>query len=579
MKKLFRFLKAYKKESILAPLFKLLEAGFDLLIPILVQHIIDVGIPNAEGNPGIIIRTCLLMVLMGILGLACSVIAQFFAAKAAVGFAADLRYSLFSHIQKLSYSETDTVGTSTLITRMSSDINQLQNGVNMVLRLFLRSPVIVFGALIAALLIDLRSGAVFAVTIPVLALVVFGIMLGTIPLYKKVQSFLDRVTGKTRENLNGVRVIRAFHKEESETTEFREINNQHTDIQNFVGKISALMNPLTYAILNLGIIVLLQVCSIEIRNNSGLTDGNVIALYNYMGQILIELVKLANTIFTVTKAAACGGRVASVLELPVGMPTVEGLASDTSGYSVRFDHVSLTYRNASENSLSDINLSANPGETIGIIGGTGSGKTSLVNLIPRFYDVTDGAVYVDGQDVRSMSIQDLREKIGLVPQKATLFRGTVRSNLLWGNEHATEEDLWNALEIAQAKDFIEAKDGGLDTLVEQNGKNFSGGQRQRLTIARALVRHPEILILDDSASALDYATDAKLRRALRELHPHPTIFLISQRTSSIRFADRILVLDDGIPVGLGTHEELLECCPVYQEIHQSQYQKEGGTQA
>ncbi len=579
MKKLFRFLKDYKKESFLAPFFKLLEAVFDLLVPIVIRFIVNDGI--GKGNKTLIWQLSLLMVGFGVLGLICAVIAQYFAAKAAVGFATGLRSALFSHIQKLSYSETDRIGTSTLITRMSSDINQLQNGVNMVLRLFLRSPIIVFGSMIAAFLINTRAGTVFAVTIPVLAVVVFGIMLGTIPLYRKVQSLLDRVTGVTRENLNGVRVVRAFNKEKEETEAFRRANEANTGMQNFVGKISALMNPLTYAILNLGVVVLMQVCSLEISNGTGLTDGDVLALYNYMGQILVELIKLANTIFTVTKAAACGSRISSVLDLPVGMETLplKGENVDKSGARVRFNHASIAYGGAAEESLSDIELTARPGDTVGIIGGTGSGKTTLVNLIPRFYDVTRGHVYVDGQDVRTYDTETLRQKIGVVPQKAVLFKGTIRSNLLWGNDKATDEELWAALDTAQAKEFVEAKPGGLDAPVEQNGRNFSGGQRQRLTIARALVRRPEILILDDSASALDFATDAKLRKALRSLDYSPTVFIISQRTSSIRSADHILVLDDGRTVGAGTHDELLRDCPVYEEIHSSQYKKEGGMRA
>ncbi len=579
MKKLFRFLKDYKKESFLAPFFKLLEAVFDLLVPIVIRFIVNDGI--GKGNKTLIWQLSLLMVGFGVLGLICAIIAQYFAAKAAVGFATGLRSALFSHIQKLSYSETDRIGTSTLITRMSSDINQLQNGVNMVLRLFLRSPIIVFGSMIAAFLINTRAGTVFAVTIPVLAVVVFGIMLGTIPLYRKVQSLLDRVTGVTRENLNGVRVVRAFNKEKEETEAFRRANEANTGMQNFVGKISALMNPLTYAILNLGVVVLMQVCSLEIANGTGLTDGDVLALYNYMGQILVELIKLANTIFTVTKAAACGSRISSVLDLPVGMETLplESENVDKSGARVRFDHASIAYGGAAEESLSDIELTARPGDTVGIIGGTGSGKTTLVNLIPRFYDVTRGHVYVDGQDVRTYDTETLRNKIGVVPQKAVLFKGTIRSNLLWGNDKATDEELWAALDTAQAKEFVESKPGGLDAPVEQNGRNFSGGQRQRLTIARALVRRPEILILDDSASALDFATDAKLRKSLRSLDYSPTVFIISQRTSSIRGADHILVLDDGRTVGAGTHDELLRDCPVYEEIHSSQYKKEGGARA
>lgn len=572
MRKLLIYMKDYKKESFLAPLFKLLEASFDLIVPLVIAQIINVGIANRD--TGYILLMCGLLVVQGIVGLVCAITAQYFAAKAAVGFSTKLRHALFNKIQTLSYSELDTVGTSTLITRMTSDVNQVQNGVNLVLRLFLRSPFIVFGAMIMAFTIDVRSALVFAVAIPLLSIVVFGIMLWTMPLYKKVQQALDRVLSTTRENLTGVRVIRAFCKEKTEIDEFDSRNNTLNHLQQFVGKISALMNPLTYVLINLAVVVLIYVGALQV-NSGNLNQGDVVALYNYMSQILVELVKLANLIITITKALACANRVQSVLELSSSLEkTPEGQA-EANPAKVEFRHVNLRYHGAGADSLSDIDFRAEPGQTIGIIGGTGSGKTSLVNLIPHFYDATGGMVLVDGRDVKSYDPDELRHKIGVVPQKAVLFKGTIRENLLWGNPNATPADIDQALEVSQAKEIVDGKEGGLEAPVEQNGKNLSGGQRQRLTIARALVRNPEILILDDSASALDFATDARLRKAIREMANSPTVFIVSQRTSSIRHADKIIVLDDGQVCGIGTHDELLENCEVYQEIYQSQFAKEG----
>lgn len=571
MRKLLIYMKDYKKESFLAPLFKLLEASFDLIVPLVIAQIINVGIANRD--TGYILLMCGLLVVQGIVGLVCAITAQYFAAKAAVGFSTKLRHALFNKIQTLSYSELDTVGTSTLITRMTSDVNQVQNGVNLVLRLFLRSPFIVFGAMIMAFTIDVRSALVFAVAIPLLSIVVFGIMLWTMPLYKKVQQALDRVLSTTRENLTGVRVIRAFCKEKTEIDEFDSRNNTLNHLQQFVGKISALMNPLTYVLINLAVVVLIYVGALQV-NSGNLNQGDVVALYNYMSQILVELVKLANLIITITKALACANRVQSVLELSSSLEkTPEGQA-EANPAKVEFRHVNLRYHGAGADSLSDIDFRAEPGQTIGIIGGTGSGKTSLVNLIPHFYDATGGMVLVDGRDVKSYDPDELRHKIGVVPQKAVLFKGTIRENLLWGNPNATPADIDKALEVSQAKEIVSGKEGGLEAPVEQNGKNLSGGQRQRLTIARALVRNPEILILDDSASALDFATDARLRKAIREMDNSPTVFIVSQRTSSIRHADKIIVLDDGQVCGIGTHDELLENCEVYQEIYQSQFAKE-----
>ncbi len=572
VKSLFAYMRGYKKECILGPLFKLLEATFELLVPLVMAAVIDVGIKNADR--GYIGRMCLVMAGLGVVGLVCSITAQFFAAKASVGIAAKLRHNLFAHIQELSFSEMDTVGTSTLITRMTSDINQVQNGLNLALRLLLRSPFVVFGAMVMAFTIDVPAALVFVVTIPLLAVVVFGVMLWTMPRYKTVQSGLDKVLGATRENLTGVRVIRAFGREEAETQRFETENNALTKLQEHVGRVSALMNPVTYVIINLAAVVLLWVGAIRVDTGI-ITQGAVVALLNYMSQILVELIKLANLIINITKALACMGRVQAVLDTPSSMSSPQAAPASEERGSVVFEGVDLTYQGAGDTSLAGLSFSVAPGETVGVIGGTGSGKSSLVNLIPRFYDATNGAVLVDGVNVRKYPLEQLRQKVGVVPQKAALFTGTIRDNLLWGNPSATEEELWQALETAQAKEFVEQKPGGLDEPVAQGGKNFSGGQRQRLTIARALVRKPEILILDDSASALDFATDARLRKAIREMEGGPTVFIVSQRASSIRYADKIIVLDDGQAVGIGTHEELLQSCEVYQEIFASQYQTEG----
>lgn len=579
MKKLLIYLKDYKKESVLAPLFKMLEASFELIVPLVVTQIIDVGIANRDS--GYILRMCLIMVALGLIGLTCSITAQYFAAKAAVGFGTQVRHQLFAHIQTFSFSEIDKVGTATLITRMTSDINQVQSGVNMVLRLFLRSPFIVFGAMIMAFTIDVKAALVFVVTIPLLSIVVFGIMAISIPLYRKVQERLDKVLGITRENLTGVRVIRAFHKEEEEKDRYEESLGALTGMQNHVGRISAFMNPVTYIIINCGIIALLYIGAFQV-DIGVLTQGQVVALVNYMSQILVELIKLANLIVTITKAVACGNRIESVLEMKSSMPIdvqkeqlgkVAGNKGEASEYMVEFSHVGLTYQGAGAESLTNIDFQVKKGETIGIIGGTGSGKTSLVHLIPRFYDATAGEVKINGKNVKDYPIEQLRQMVGIVMQKAVLFQGTIRENLCWGKENATEKELYQALETAQAREVVDGKDGKLDAQVEQGGKNFSGGQRQRLTIARALVRKPQILILDDSASALDYATDARLRKAIREMEGEPTVFIVSQRTSSIQHADKIIVLDDGVVSGIGTHEQLLETCEVYREIYESQYKK------
>ena len=589
MKKLLIYLKDYKKETVLAPLFKLLEASFELFVPLVMAAIIDNGIAN--GDRGYIGRMCLVLIALGIIGLTCSITAQYFAAKAAVGFAAQMKHALFAHIQSLSFTEMDTVGTSTLITRMTSDANQVQNGVNMVLRLFLRSPFIVFGAMIMAFTIDVKSALVFVAAIPLLSLVVFGILILTTPMYRKVQGGLDAVMGITRENLTGVRVLRAFNKEESEIRRFEDTNNTLAQMQKAVGKLSALMNPVTYIIINGAVIALVWTGAWQVENGV-ITQGEVVALVNYMSQILVELIKLANLIVTITKAIACGNRIQSVFELQPSLrnPAAQtgqkdaaaasapsGNARDASGRTavpaVSFEHVCLTYKNAGAESLTDIDFRAWPGQTIGVIGGTGSGKSSLVNLIPRFYDATKGRVLVDGRDVKEYPLKELRGKIGMVLQKSVLFQGTIRENLLWGKEDASDEELYRALEIAQARDFVEEKDGGLDAVVAQGGKNLSGGQRQRLTIARALVRKPSVLILDDSASALDYATDARLRMAIRDMEGGPTVFIVSQRAASIRHADQIIVLDDGEVAGIGTHEQLLEGCAAYQEIYYSQFEK------
>ena len=579
MKRLMMYLKDYKKESILAPLFKLLEAFFELMVPLVMANIIDYGISNR--NMGYIGKMGLLLLLLGVVGLASSITAQFFAAKAAVGFSTKLRQALFDHIEDLSFTDIDKAGTSTMITRMTSDVNQVQSGINMTLRLFLRSPIIVFGAMIMAFTIDVKCALIFVVAIPLLSVVVFGIILSTIPMYKKVQSKLDQVLGITRENLTGVRVIRAFHQEAKESDRFRENNEALSAMQIFVGKISACMNPVTYIIVNGAIIALIYTGAVQV-NIGNLSQGEVVAIINYMNQILVELVKLANLIVTMTKALACAERVASVFDIGADAAYVETqdqkLADkvDKSAPFLDFKHVSLTYQGAGAPTLQDMNFTVNRGDTVGIIGGTGSGKTSLVNLIPGFYPATEGEILLEGRDIRTMSDEELRGRIGVVPQKAVLFKGTIRSNLQWGKPDATEEEMWKALELAQASEVVDGKPGKLDATVAQNGKNFSGGQRQRLTIARALVRNPEILILDDSASALDYATDAKLRAAIRTLEDKTTTFIVSQRASTIRHADKIIVLDDGEIAGMGTHDELLKDCTVYQEIYYSQYPEQRG---
>ncbi len=604
MKSLLKYLNKYKKESILAPLFKMLEASFELLVPLVMAAVIDRGIEGKDKN--YIVSMCFVMILLGLIGFVCSITAQYFAAKAATGFARKLRYEMFSHIQRLSYSKLDTAGTSTLITRMTSDVNQVQSGVNMFLRLFLRSPFIVIGAMVMAFYVDAHAAIVFAVAIPILSLVVFSIIFANIPLYKKVQNRLDKVLLVTRENLNGIRVIRAFNQEEEEIEGFDEKNTALTKIQLFAGRISALLNPITYVIINLALVVLLYKGALRV-DSGHITQGDVIALISYMSQILVELVKLANLIVTLTKAAACASRIQGVMEIPERMEDdslngrekesekekkghfgekgveteLQGKGTELQGketesdVSVRFFHVGFTYEGAGGEVLIDIDFSVKKGETVGIIGGTGSGKSTLVQLIPRFYDVSAGSIYVDGKEVREYETKELRGKVGMVPQKAALFKGTIRENILFGREDATDGMIEEAITVAQAKEFIEAKDGGLLSKVEQGGRNLSGGQKQRLTIARALVRQPEILILDDSCSALDYATDAALRAGIKGLSYHPTVFIVSQRTASIQYADKIIVLDDGEIAGIGTHEELLKSCQVYQEIYDSQYKKEG----
>ena len=575
MKKLLIYLKAYRKEACLAPIFKMLEAVFELFVPLVIKGIIDYGI--AAEDRAYCLRMGLLLLLLAVIGLAMATTAQWFSARAAAGFAAKIKQVLMEHIQKLSYTELDTIGTSTLITRMTSDVNQVQTGTNLVLRLFMRSPFIVFGSMIMAFTIDFKAAMIFVITIPLLSVVVFGIMLSSIPLYKKVQSQLDRVLGITRENLTGVRVIRAFNKEEEEISHFKTENEQFTRLQTFVGKISALMNPLTFVIVNSAILVLVWTGAWRVEGGI-LTQGAVVALVNYMSQILVELIKLADLIINITKAVACGNRIQKVLEVE---PSMENGSKEcieekrTPANAVDFNHVSLTYSGAGAPSLTDIDLHVKTGQTIGIIGGTGSGKTSVVNLIPRFYDATQGNVLVFGKPVKEQDMESLRSQIAVVPQKAVLFAGTIRENMKWGKEDATDEEIMEALTIAQAAEVVQKKEGGLDAFVEQGGKNLSGGQRQRLTIARALVRKPRILILDDSASALDFATDAALRKTIREMKNAPTVFILSQRTSSIRFADQILVLDDGKSVGVGTHDELLTTCSVYKEIYDSQYKKSG----
>lgn len=581
MKKLLIYLKDYKKESILAPLFKMLEASFELFVPLVMAEIIDKGIKG--GNSGYIWQMGSVLIILGIVGLICSVTAQFFSAKAAVGFATKMRKALFDHIQKLSFSQMDEIGTSTLITRMTSDVNQAQNGVNMVLRLFLRSPFIVLGAMIMAFTVDVKSALIFVVTIPLLAIVVFGIMLICIPMYRRVQNALDKVLGKTRENLTGARVIRAFAREDAEKEEFYEDNQLLTAAQVFVGRISALMNPITYIIVNAAILILIWTGAWRV-NGGAITQGQVVALVSYMSQILVELVKLANLIITVTKAVACGNRIQTVFEIPLSKrekaetktEQAEQIAYPGNGKKeVVFDHVSFAYHEGAQNAISDISFTAKEGQTIGIIGGTGSGKSTIVNMIPGFYYPSSGSIFVDGKDTRFYPVERLREKIGIVMQRAVLFHGTIRENLKWGKEDASDEELWKALETAQSADFVRQKDGGLDYNISQGGKNLSGGQKQRMTIARALVRNPEILILDDSASALDYATDAALRSAIRSLKSSPIVFIVSQRAASVMHADLILVLDEGEVVGMGSHQELLSTCQVYQEIYTSQFPKEG----
>lgn len=581
MKKLFPFLRPYRKESILAPLFKLLEALMDLIVPLVIADIIDRGIAN--GDKVYILERFIFLLLLAAVGLAFSITAQWFAAKASVGFATDLRQKLFDHIQSLSYSRVDTLGTDTLITRMTSDMNTLQNGVNMVLRLLLRSPFIVLGAMVCSFFIDVKSALVFVVAIPLLSLVIYGLMALSIPLYRKVQAKLDRVLGLTSENLTGVRVIRAFCREEDEVASFDFANEELTHLNLLVGRISALMNPVTYVLINVATVVLIQVGAIRV-NAGVLETGAVVAMYNYMAQMIVELIKLANLIVTINRALACGDRVAQVLDINPGMEFPEELISHaterdgaednqaaSAADAVHFSHVSFCYEGGGDEALTDIEFTAKRGETIGIIGGTGSGKSTLVNLIPRFYDVTEGAVEVDGINVKDYPKNGLTDRIAMVPQKAVLFEGSIRDNLTMGLTGVSDEDLWKALETAQAKEVVEGKDGKLDAGVEQNGRNFSGGQKQRLTIARALARKPEILVLDDSSSALDFATDAALRKAINNLEGDLTVFIVSQRTSSIRNADQILVLDDGKLVGKGSHDELLKTCEVYQEIHASQF--------
>ena len=569
MKRLLRYMKGYGRECVLGPLFKLLEASFELLIPLVVADIVDTGI--SSGDKGYIIKMCLVMVALGVVGLISAVLAQFFAAKAAVGFSTRLRQAVMGHILSLSYTQIDTLGTSTMVTRMTSDINQVQNGVNLTLRLLLRSPFVVFGAMIMAFTIDFQAALVFAGVIPVLCLVVFGIMLITMPMYKRVQMRLDGVTAATRQNLTGVRVLRAFCKEKAEVETFESKTRALMKDQLGAGRVSALLNPVTFVIINLAIVLLIQIGAVRVETGV-LSQGLVIALYNYMSQILVELIKMANLIITVTRAAACGNRIESVLAIEPEK-TGGSMKIRVQG-KVEFQDVSANYAGAAAPALEHISFTAEPGQTIGIIGGTGSGKTTLVNLIPGFYSAAQGSVRIDGVDVKELDAESLRAQIGIVPQKAVLFQGTIRENLRWGRKDAPDEALWAALDTAQAREVVKDKDGELDAAVEQGGANLSGGQRQRLTIARALVRKPKILILDDSASALDYATDARLRMAIRNMQDGPTTFIVSQRAASVRYADRILVLDDGALVGSGTHDALLESCPVYQEIYYSQFPKE-----
>ena len=570
MKRLLKYLHGYGKECILGPLFKLLGASFELLIPLVVAAIGDTGITG--GDRGYVVKMCLVMIGLGIVGLICAVTAQFFAAKAAVGFATRLRHAVMEHILGLSYTEIDRLGTSTMVTRMTSDVNQVQNGVNLTLRLLLRSPFVVFGAMIMAFTIDFQAALTFVGLIPVLCLVVFGIMLVTMPMYKRVQASLDQVTSATRQNLSGVRVLRAFTMEQAETTAFESHTAQLQHRQRLAGRISNLMNPITLVAVNLAVVILIRIGAVKVYDGV-LTQGLVIALYNYMTQILVELVKMANLIISMTKAAACADRVADVLEIESSQENGTRSADNLRG-AVEFRNVTAQYQGAAEPSLEQISFRAEPGQTVGIIGGTGSGKTTLINLIPRLYDACAGQVLIDGVDVKEFDFVSLRQKIGIVPQKSVLFKGTIRKNLLWGNENATDDQLWAALDTAQAREVVKSREIEVDAPVEQGGTNFSGGQRQRLAIARALVRKPAILILDDSASALDYATDARLRMSIRNMENPPTTFIVSQRAASVRYADLILVLDDGVLVGMGTHDELLAQCPVYQEVFYSQFPKE-----
>ena len=570
MKKLLKYMKTYTLESVLGPLFKLLEASFELFVPLVMAAIIDTGI--AQGDTGYILRMCGVLVALAVIGLVCSITAQYFAARASVGFATKIRSACFAHIQSLSFAQQDKLGVSTLITRMTSDINQVQSGVNLALRLLLRSPFVVFGAMVMAFTIDVKAALVFVVTIPLLSVVVFGLMLWSIPMYKKVQKRLDGVLSLTRESLTGVRVVRAFCQEKDIEQDFVEKNDALTALQKQVGKVTGLMNPVTYAIINLGIVVLIWVGALRVDAGI-LTQGQVVALYNYMSQILVELVKLASLIISITKAMACASRVSAVMDVQPDMHGGDKTPDADGREAVRFDNVTLNYSGSGAPELHGVSFTALRGQTIGVIGGTGAGKSTLVGLIPRFYDATEGRVTVDGTDVRDFPLQELRRRVGVVPQKAVLFKGTIRENMKWGAPDATDEQIWAALEAAQARDVVESKEDGLDALIAQGGRNLSGGQRQRLTIARALVKHPEILILDDSASALDYATDLKLRQALKKLPGSPTVFIVSQRTSSIAHADQIIVLDEGSVVGIGTHEQLLDSCPVYQEIYYSQYEK------
>lgn len=570
MKMILKYLEKLKKECVLAPLFKMLEALFELFVPLVVASIIDRGIAGADTS--YIIKMCLMLLLLAVVGLTCSITAQYFSAKAAVGCATGIRHALFKHIQSLSFTEMDDIGSSTLITRMTSDINQVQNGVNLVLRLFLRSPFIVFGAMIMAFTIDTKAALVFVAAIPVLAVIVFGIMVGTRPLYKKVQAGLDKILGITRENLTGVRVIRAFNKQEDELNRFKEKNEELNHLQKFVGKISGLMNPLTYVVVNVSIIALIWIGGIRV-NQGALTQGQVVALYNYMSQILVELIKLANLVINITKALACAGRIQSVFDIKSSMK--DGANSINENVSdvptVEFKNVALTYNGAGDTSIEGVNFKAYKGQTIGVIGGTGSGKSSLVGLIPRFYDATEGEVLINGTNVKDIKIEELQNKVGIVMQKAVLFKGSIRKNIQMAKADATDEQIDAALAIAQAKEFVDKKDGRLDYDIEQGGKNLSGGQRQRLTIARAVVKNPDILILDDSASALDFATDAALRKSIRNMPNNPTVFIVSQRSASLMHADKIIVLDDGEVAGIGTHTELLDNCEVYKEIYNSQY--------